>query len=114
MLRIVVNYKDQTHRRMLAQPLRSWSSLFSDVAFQGDVPDDGGRDEHLPHNKLYALRQGRVAIFMKDKWRSLGVRYEVAWHRYSAVSGTDGNSCFCGCGKLGFWTTSGFVPSYAN
>ncbi len=35
------------------------TEIFSDVVFQGAVPDDWGRDEYLTHNKLYALRQGR-------------------------------------------------------
>jgi hypothetical protein len=51
---------------------------------------------------------------MKNKWRSLAARHEVAWRRYCGVSGTDGDSCFCGCGKGGFWTTSGFLPHHAN
>ena len=51
---------------------------------------------------------------MKDKWRSLGACHEVVWHRYSAVSGTDGYNCFCGCGKSGFWTTSRFFTCHSN
>ena len=90
------------------------AEIFSDSAFKGAVPAEWPRDEHLPVTKLYALRQERDGAWMKDKWRSLGVRHEVAWRRYSGVSGTDGYSCFCGCGKVGFWTTSGFGASHAN
>jgi len=90
------------------------AEIFSDSVFKGAVPADWARDEHLPPTKLYALRQGRDGAWMKDKWRSLGARHEVAWRRYSGVSGADGYSCFCGCGKGGFWTTSGFVASHAN
>jgi hypothetical protein len=90
------------------------AELFSDPAFKGAVPVEWARDEHLPLTRVYALRQGRSTAWMKEKWRSLGARYEVAWRRYSGVSGTDGYSCFCGCGKGGFWTTSGFVASHAN
>jgi hypothetical protein len=43
------------------------AEIFSDVSFQGAVPDDWGRDDHLPQNKLYAPRQSRVTSFMKDK-----------------------------------------------
>jgi hypothetical protein len=72
------------------------AEIFSDSVFKGHVPDDWARDEHLPPTKLYALRQGRDGAWMKDKWRSLGARHEVAWHRYSGVSGADGYSSFCG------------------
>jgi hypothetical protein len=46
-------------------------------------------------------------------WTASGKRTR-AWRRFSNVSGTDGDSCFCGCGKVGIWTTSGFVASHAN
>lgn len=90
------------------------AEIFSDSAFKGAVPADWPRDEHLPVTKLYALREARDGAWMKNKWRSLGARHEVAWRRYCGVSGTDGYSCFCGCGKGGFWTTSGFLPHHAN
>ena len=38
----------------------------------------------------------------------------MAWRRYCGVSGTDGYICFCGSGKGGFWTTSGFLANHAN
>ena len=90
------------------------AEIFSDSAFKGAVPADWPRDEHLPVTKLYALREARDGAWMNNKWRSLGARHEVAWRRYCGVSGTDGNSCFCGCGKGGFWTTSGFLAHHAN
>jgi hypothetical protein len=91
------------------------AQIFSDALFPGAVPADWLHDDHLPRTKLYALRQGREAAFMRDKWRSLGARYEVAWRRYSTLSGLDGTSCYCGCGKAGFWTTSGYVAGkHAN
>lgn len=90
------------------------AKTFSNSDFKGFIPDCWDHDVHLPQNKSYPLRQGRSADWMHDKWRCLGARYEIAWRRFSNVSGTDGDSCFCGCGKLGFWTTSGFVASHAN
>jgi hypothetical protein len=90
------------------------AEIFSDSAFKGTVPADWPRDEHLPVTKFYALREARDGAWMKNKWRSLAARHEVAWRRYCGVSGTDGDSCFCGCGKGGFWTTSGFLPHHAN
>jgi len=91
------------------------AQIFSDPQFPGAVPPDWRQDEHLPNTKLYALRQAREAVFIRDKWRSLGARYEVAWRRYSTTSGVDGTSCYCGCGKAGFWTTSGYVAGkHAN
>jgi hypothetical protein len=64
------------------------AEIFSDSAFKGTVPAEWSRDEHLPLTKLYVLCQGRDVAWMKDKWRSLGARHEVAWRRYSGVSGT--------------------------
>ena len=65
------------------------AEIFSDSAFKGTVPADWPRDEHLPVSKLYPLREARDAAWMKNKWRSLGARHEVAWRRYSGVSGTE-------------------------
>ena len=59
----VLNWSPSDDVRMVEQ----LAETFSDVAFQGDVPDDWGWDEHLSHNKLYTLWQGRVSSFMKDK-----------------------------------------------
>ena len=64
------------------------AEIFSDVSFQGAVPDDWGRDEHLSHNKFYALRQCRVASFMKDKWDNQWLRVQL--HQEGELGRHDG------------------------
>jgi hypothetical protein len=87
---------------------------FNNEAFLPLVPAGWDKYDHMPKQKVYTLRHARDAIFLQGKWNACRARVEIATRRYSSVSGTDGFSCFCGCGALGFFSTSGYQSVHAN
>ena len=87
--------------------------IFNDVNFLPVVPAGWDTHNHLK-KKVYAARYARDASFLQAKWNACRARVEVATRRYSGVSGTDALSCFCGCGSLGFFSTSGYQSIHAN
>jgi hypothetical protein len=102
------NKCDPTHAFFEQLPV-----IFNDVSFFPVVPAGWDTYNHLK-KKVYASRYTRDTSFLQTKWNACRARVEVATRRYSGVSGTDGLSCFCGCGSLGFFSTSGYQAIHAN
>ena len=81
---------------------------FNDPSFLCIVP---WTDAHLKRTE-YRLLKRRDADVLRDAWFKMMSLFEDAWARYGR-SGQGGEECYCLCGAVGFYTTSG-VPVFAR
>ena len=92
--------------------------IYNDTKFSGSLHPDwnAGDLQKLSRTILEYKNPGvsRDVKWIKEKFKTLRSRFETAWTRYQGLSGVDGKSCFCGCGKDGFFSTSGLLQKHAD
>jgi len=68
--------------------------------------------EVIKKGTLFPLQKRRDADSLKREFGKLRKLYETAYGRYTRSGAAD--TCFCGCGATGFWSTSGWTPQFVE
>jgi len=68
--------------------------------------------EVIKKGTLFPLQKRRDADSLKREFGKLRKLYKTAYARYTRSVAAD--TCFCGCGATGFWSTSDWSPQFVE